>query len=92
MSLEEYDGKVIMISSKNCPACDLLKAKAERDPEIKDNLVILDVEESQLAKDIAEILDVRSLPFLVSVSRKDDRTFILCSVETDECVEIEKAE
>jgi thioredoxin-related protein len=91
-SLENYDGKVIMIASKNCPACAALKARAEENPEIKNNLVVLDVEDSQLARDIAEIMDVKSVPFLVSVSKKDDKTFVLCAVETEECVEIEKPE
>jgi thioredoxin-related protein len=91
-SLDAYDGKIIMLSSKNCPACNSLKAEAEKDPEIKNNLVVLDVEESQLAKDIAEVMDVRSVPFLVSVSKKDEKTVVLCAVDREECVEVEKSE
>jgi RNA polymerase subunit RPABC4/transcription elongation factor Spt4 len=90
-SLDAYDGKVIMLSSKNCPACDELKRRMRSSPEVRDSLVVLDVEDSQLAKDIAEVMGADRVPFLVSVHRKDERTFVLCSVDTDECIEIERA-
>ena len=78
-----------MVSSKRCPACDEMKRRAESDPEIGKDLVVLDVEESQLARDLAEIMDVRGVPFMVSVHKKDDRTFLLCRVDDDECLEVE---
>jgi len=91
-SLDAYDGKVIMVSSKNCPACDELKERARSDPEMRERLVALDVEESQLARDIAEVMGADRVPFLVSVHKKDERTFILCSVDTDECIEMERVD
>ena len=64
--LKQYKGKVIVISSRNCPSCDVLKRNVEKS-DAKDKFVFLNVEDSEVAKIIADGLNIMSVPTIVTV-------------------------
>ena len=91
--LKQYNGKIIVVSSKNCPSCKTLKERVEKDQIMKKNMVFKNVEDDEVAQMLSEVFNVMSVPsyFMVSVRR---RKAVVCKLDKDMnlvegCVEVE---
>lgn len=80
--LKKYKDKIIVLSSKKCPACKTLKIRVEKDQIMKDKFVFLDVEEDELAQILADVFDIRSVPSYVSVEVKKKKIYV-CKFDKD---------
>lgn len=91
--LKKYDGKIIVIVTENCPACETLKIRVEKDQVLKNVMEFLPVEKSELAQVLAEQFDIRSVPAYISVMINKDKVYV-CKYDDDlkeveQCYEIE---
>ena len=90
-SFNRFEGKIVVLSSKKCPACASLKSKIEAS-DVKDNFIFLNVEESEEAKLISEAFNIRSVPSMVKVEKREDK-LTMCLLdskyEAKKCFEVE---
>ena len=92
--LKQYKGKIIVISSRNCPSCNVLKKRVEKDQIMKDKFVFLNVEESEVAQLLAEAFNIMSVPSYISVDVKRGKIMV-CKWDdnmrnVEGCLEVEQ--
>ena len=77
--LKPYEGKIIVITSKNCPHCQVYKESIESDPTLKEKTVFLPIEESRVAQLLSQVLDIRAVPTIVGLEVQDGKVN-LCKI------------
>lgn len=87
--LKPYEGKMIVLTSRNCPHCRTYKEKIEANPELKDKTVYLNIEESKVAQALVTALDIRAIPTLIGiqVGEPQDGKIKICKIDKEMKVE-----
>jgi glutaredoxin-related protein len=89
--LSKFKGKILVLSSENCPSCAEFKERVKRS-EAAEEFSFVDVEKSEEAKVVAEALDLRSVPTVLRVEEAGDK-LVVCvlskNYEPEQCYEVE---
>jgi glutaredoxin len=90
---EEYDHTLLIITKKSCPGCEEAK-QALKELIDKGEAVLLDIDDSDMAKKLNEVFNFEKVPSLVLASRKKGETKITFCIledlekkESGKCVE-----
>jgi thioredoxin-related protein len=88
--LKRHVGKLLVLTSENCPACKVFKERVKESGS--DDFVFVDVEHSEEAKILAEAFNIMSVPTVLRVEKNGEKV-VVCRLDDDykpdQCFEVE---